>query len=128
MNTALAGVRVLVVEDEYFLADDMAQALQRAGAEIAGPVGNLAEAMAWLASEHADAVVLDLNLAGRSGIEIADALKERGVPFVFATGYDAAAIPERHRDVPLWEKPFDVDALARAIARRGASRAAAPAA
>ncbi len=121
MNTGLAGKCILVVEDEYFLADDIAKALQDAGANIAGPIGNLAEAVAWLESSNADMAVIDLNLEGTFAIEIADVLKQRGVPFVFATGYDEEAIPERHRDVARWEKPFDVNALVRAMADRSAT-------
>ncbi len=112
---ALADRRVLVVEDEYFLADDMAQALRKLGAEVVGPVPSLEEATALLAHEHVDAAVLDINLRGQTVYPVADALREQGVPFVFATGYDETAVPEAYKDVPRWEKPFKPEDLARAL-------------
>ncbi len=46
---------------------------------------------------------------------VADALREQGVPFVFATGYDESAVPEAYKDVPRWEKPFKPEDLAKAL-------------
>ena len=112
---ALAYHRVLIVEDEYFLADDMAQVLQKLGAQVLGPVPSMDRALALLADELVDAAILDINLKGQMVFPLADVLREQGVPFVFATGYDAAAIPEAYRDVPLWEKPFRPEDLAKAL-------------
>ena len=118
-NTAGIGVladhRVLIVEDEYFLADDMAQVLERLGAHVVGPVQTPAKALALLANEPVDAAILDINLKGQVVFPVADALREQGVPFVFATGYDESAVPETYRDVPRWEKPFRPEDLARAL-------------
>jgi len=107
--------RVLVVEDEYFLADDMAQALRKLGAEVVGPVPTREAALALVAEKRVDAAVLDINLKGQTIFPVADALTAQGVPFVFATGYDETAVPPPYRSVPRWEKPFDPDALARAL-------------
>ncbi len=113
---SLAQCRVLVVEDEFYLADDMAVALRKLGAEVVGPVPTKDKALALLASEDTiDAAVLDINLKGQTVYPVADALAERGVPFVFATGYDQAAVPPEYQRVPLWEKPFKPEALARAL-------------
>ncbi len=112
---ALAYRRVLIVEDEYFLADDMAQALSKLGAQVVGPVPSPEKALALLADEPVDAAILDINLRGRMVFPVADALREQGVPFVFATGYDESAVPEAYRDVPRWEKPFKPEDLARAL-------------
>src|SRR4051794_9809722 len=91
---ALERCRVLVVEDEYLIADDMAQAPQRPGAEGAGPVPGREQARALIAAnERLDAAVLDFNLRGESVLPVAEALAGRGVPFVFATGYDQDAVP-----------------------------------
>ena len=106
--------RVLVVEDEYYIADDIAQALQRLGAVVIGPAGDREEAFAYLATgTHIDGAVLDINLHGQMVFPLADALRARGVPFVFATGYGQASIPGGYENVPRWEKPFDADRLAR---------------
>ncbi|PVE24785.1 hypothetical protein DC522_09230 [Microvirga sp. KLBC 81] len=113
---ALARCRVLVVEDEYFIADDMARALQKIGAEVVGPIPKKDRALALLSSgEQIDAAVLDINLRGEEVFAVADALTERGIPFVFATGYDASSIPPSYKGIPRWEKPFSPDALARAL-------------
>lgn len=112
----LSGRRVLVVEDEYFIADDIARALRRLGAEVVGPAPNREEALALLYSgERIDLAVLDINLHGKMVHPVADVLQERGVPFVFATGYDQSVLPERHQNTPRWEKPFDPNALVRTL-------------
>lgn len=115
----LSGRRVLVVEDEYFIADDIARALDRLGAEVVGPVPDRDEALALLHSgERIDLAVLDINLHGEAVHPVADALQDRGVPFVFATGYDqSVAVPARHHGAPRWEKPFDPTVLVRALPR-----------
>jgi CheY-like chemotaxis protein len=113
---ALSGRRVLVVEDEYFIADDLARALARLGADVVGPVPTRAEAESLLASaERIDLAVLDINLKGETVFPLADLLIERSVPFLFATGYGEATIPDRYRQVPRWEKPFPPEALAQAL-------------
>ena len=113
---SLAHCRVLVVEDEFYIADEMALALQKLGAEVVGPVQTKDRALALLASEERiDAAVLDINLKGQAVYPVADALMERGVPFVFATGYDRASVPPEYQRVPLWPKPFDPKALAQAL-------------
>ena len=113
---SLSNSRVLVVEDEFYIADEMASALRKLGAEVVGPVPTKDKALALLASEDTiDAAVLDINLKGQAVYPVADALTERGVPFVFATGYDRAAVPPEYHRVPLWEKPFNPQALAQAL-------------
>lgn len=103
--------RILVVEDEYFIAEELREALHRLGAEVVGPVPTGEAALALLKSEPIDAAVLDINLRGEMSFAVADALEERRIPFVFATGYDRVVVPERHREVSLWSKPFDAERL-----------------
>ncbi|MGY2053126.1 response regulator [Methylobacterium sp. JK268] len=118
MQRPLAQRRILVVEDEYFVADDMARALGDLGAEVVGPAPSREQALALLAGEERiDAAVLDINLRGESAFPVAEALAARAVPYVFATGYDRVALPEAFREVPHWEKPFDPTRLARMLAR-----------
>lgn len=124
-NQALAGQRVLVVEDEFFIADDLAQALRQQGAEVIGPVARLGEALTVISTGGSiDFAVLDVNLDGDPAFPAGDALRALHVPFMFATGYDRHFIPARFQDVPYWEKPFDAGSLARALG--GMSRDAAP--
>lgn len=126
-DRSLEHKRVLLVEDEWFIADDLAQAIGRIGGEVIGPVATRDDALVRIAaSERIDFAVLDVNLRGEEAFPIADALIARGVPFLFATGYQETVLPERYRDYPRAEKPFDPDLLARSLptllaeqARRG---------
>jgi len=113
----LTGRRILVVEDEYFLADDIGHALRTLGAEIAGPVGDIEDAMAMLHGAGVlDGAVLDVNIRTELIFPVARELRARGVPFVFTTGYDKVSIAPEFHDVPLWEKPIDIVAMARTLA------------
>jgi len=111
---SLAGLSVLVVEDEYFIADDICRALRSLRAEVIGPFASAPEALRLLIEKEVtpDLAVLDINLQGESVYPIADELARRGVGFVFTTGYDPAGMPDHYRDMPRWQKPFDPEALA----------------
>lgn len=115
-KNGLAGCRVLVVEDEFFIADELERALRSAGAQVIGPTPTCAEALALLGRGAVDLAVLDITLADASVYPLADALRARGIPFVFATGFGVTAVREEYRDVPRWEKPYDEAALTRALA------------
>jgi CheY-like chemotaxis protein len=98
-----------VVEDEYLLAEDLREELERQGAEVMGPVPSVAEALELLRSGPAPYVaILDINLGGEMAYPVADALRARDIPFIFATGYEAQAIPKAYADVPRAEKPVEV--------------------
>ena len=85
--TTLAGFRILVVEDEYYLADEARSILSGMGAEIIGPVPTIQQANAMLLNNaQIDGALLDVNLRGELVFDLADALQARGVPFAFATG------------------------------------------
>jgi DNA-binding NtrC family response regulator len=118
MTTAEQGTsrRVLLVEDEYFIADDMAQAFEAKGLHVIGPVGTLQEAMGLIENDGPiDGAVLDINLRGEMAFPLAVALYERGVPFIFATGYDRGVVPERFADVKHCEKPIDASLVTRSL-------------
>ncbi len=100
--------RVLIVEDDWFSADDLQVEFQRAGIEVVGPVARVEEALDLLArAGRLDGAVLDINLGSHMVYPVADALLARGVPFVFATGYDAAVIPATYAGVVRCEKPIN---------------------
>jgi CheY-like chemotaxis protein len=112
----LSGFRVLVVEDEYLLADDLCHSLTAAGAIVIGPAYSVQGALALLgATPVLDGAVLDINLNGEMVFPVADALAQRGVPFVFATGYDEDMPPERYSSVPHCGKPVHAASVADAI-------------
>lgn len=111
-SSSFRGRRVLVVEDEYILAEDLREELERAGAVILGPVPTVAEALELLRIGPApDVAVLDINLQGEMAWPVADRLRDMDVPFIFATGYEAEAIPRAYADVPRAEKPVAVRGL-----------------
>jgi DNA-binding response OmpR family regulator len=104
---------ILVVEDEYFIADEISRELTRAGVNVIGPAPTVRDAFALLRSGmRVDAAVLDINLRDEMVYPVAAELRREGVPFVFATGYDAAILPAEFTSVPLWGKPFEPRALA----------------
>jgi len=112
VEQTLRNCRILVVEDEYLLADDLCNALTDAGAIVLGPVPEVEEALALIEREpHIDAAVLDVNLRGGMVFPVADALRDRNVPFALATGYDGWTLPERFSDVLRLEKPFRPERL-----------------
>ncbi|UPK23860.1 response regulator [Bradyrhizobium sp. 195] len=114
--------RVLIVEDEYFLAADLELALREEGAQVVGPIADLSAALAQVDRDGFDAAVLDINLHDEHAYSIADKLVEHGVPFVFATGYSAEVLPDRFSEVERFEKPYDVHAIAKKIAELGRLR------
>ena len=110
---AMAGRRILLVEDEYFIVDDMLRVFEESGAEVIGPAGSVADALGILAATpRIDGAVLDLNLRGEMSFPVADALEARGVPFVFATGYEQSVIPATYGHVPRCEKPVSPERIA----------------
>lgn len=114
----LEGCRILVVEDEYLLAEELRLELEDAGADVIGPFGTVGEAAGVIRDEPTlDGAVLDVNLHGEMVFEVADLLAARDVPFVFATGYDASMIPGRFDSTARCEKPIDVRRLRDAIGR-----------
>lgn len=116
--------RVLVVEHQRVVADDIVQAFEAAGASVVGVASSMEAALALIADAGPlDGAVLDLDLRGETTLLAADELARRSVPFLFLTSHDAAAIPERFAHVTRCEKPFDVDRvvlllLARLLAQR----------
>ena len=117
MAETLAGKRILVVEDEYMLASDLAQFLEQEGAAVAGPVGTVTGALALAETEALDAAVLDINLRNEKVYPVADLLIEPKVPVVFATGYDELLMARPYIGIPRCQKPIDKAALAKMLAQ-----------
>jgi CheY-like chemotaxis protein len=117
-HSSLEGLRVLVVEDETLVAMLLEDMLADHGCEVAATVSRIAQALEAIAHEElqVDAAILDVNLAGEPSFPIAQALAEKGVPFVFATGYGSGGLPETWRDRPTLQKPFSHDEVGRMLA------------
>jgi CheY-like chemotaxis protein len=110
----LEGCSVLIVEDEYFLADDLRTAFKSLGAEVVGPVGDLDAALEKAEDGGFDFAIIDVRLRGRDAFDLADRLAARKIPFAFATGFDESAMPKRFAGAMRWTKPYDPLTLARA--------------
>jgi CheY-like chemotaxis protein len=108
-------LRVLVVEDEMLVAMNIEDMLLDLGHEVSGMASRLDTALALAREGSFDAAMLDVNLAGENSFPVADALAERGVPFLFATGYGLQGIEERYRDRPVLQKPFRLGDLGEAL-------------
>jgi CheY-like chemotaxis protein len=115
-GSPLAGRRILVVEDEPLIAmllEDMLDDLQ---VESAGTADSVQAALQLIETvDGFDGAILDMNLRGKSVEPVADALSERGIPFVFASGYGSAAHLKDHSAAPVLAKPFQRDALEAAL-------------
>lgn len=107
--------RVLIVEDEYFLAADLETTLRSRGAQIVGPIADLTEAKNQIADGGFDIAVLDIGLRDEPAYVLADELMAREIPFVFLTGYSADVIPARFAAVLRLEKPMDPGVVAQQV-------------
>ena len=116
MTQALNGRRVLVVEDESLVAMLLETILEDMGCTPVGPASNIddGEAMARDTADL-DAALLDVNVAGRHVFPVAEALKARGVPFIFSTGYGEGGLPDEWRGNPTIQKPFTEAAVRDAL-------------
>jgi DNA-binding response OmpR family regulator len=98
------------------LALELEAGLQDAGAEVAACAADVDEALRALDGTSVDAAVLDANLNGVSVLPVAEALRARGVPFVFATGYGDSKMLPQGFDAPVIRKPYDVTQVAAGLA------------
>jgi CheY-like chemotaxis protein len=113
--TTAAGRRVLIVEDELMIRMLLEGMLTDLGHTVAAEAGTIEEALKLARETDFDVAVLDVNLNNRPITPVAELLVERGVPFVFASGYGQRGVPEAYRNSPTLQKPFQVEALAQAI-------------
>jgi CheY-like chemotaxis protein len=112
----LDGRRILVVEDEMMIAMLVEDMLGELGCVVVGPAHTLDEAMEFARVEtNLGAAVLDVNLAGLPVFPVADALKAKGVPAIFSTGYGDAGLRDVDRGSQVLQKPFRAGDLARAL-------------
>jgi two-component SAPR family response regulator len=122
LERRLAGYRVLVVEDEFFLAADLEDALDRSGAEIIGPLSDLDAALAQVRSRVPDLATVDINLGGDMAYPLADELVREHVPFVFASSYEPEQIPARFQGIPHVVKPYAMEDLIGVLSALAAQR------
>ena len=106
-DSALSDLRLLVVEDEFLIAEHIEQQLESFGCEVVGPVATIEEALAAIGEGDLQGVLLDTNLRGDSSAPVADALLRANIPFVVVTGYGGRALEDEVLDrAPRLIKPF----------------------
>jgi DNA-binding LytR/AlgR family response regulator len=108
----LEGLQILIVEDEYLLAEEMAELVRELGAQVVGPFGNIATVLELLLQgKQPDIAVLDIDLQGRAVYPIAEALIARMIPFLFVTGFGGSAIPPKYQNATRIQKPYSAEIL-----------------
>jgi CheY-like chemotaxis protein len=107
----LQGLRILIVEDNPYIAIALEEMLSEHGLVIAGVAGALDDALLLAASASLDIALLDVNIRDRKIDPVAEALTARGKPFVFTTGCGRAGLPEAFLDRPVVEKPFYIEEI-----------------
>lgn len=113
------GRRVLIAEDDYFVATELANEFRGANAQVLGPCSSLAEAMRL--AQTSQMAVLDIDLKGQMVFPLADQMLRDGVPFVFYTGYERQLLPTRFSEVVCINKPMAPQTTLQILARSGAA-------
>lgn len=111
----MTGLRVLLVEDEALIAIMAEDMIESLGHRVVRTCPTLADALDGCAAGDFDAALLDVNLNGDSSMAVAAALKARGIPLAFTTGYGVTGVDQAHRDVPVLTKPYALAALEAAL-------------
>jgi CheY-like chemotaxis protein len=109
------GGSVFLVEDEVMIRMMVADMLEELGYSVAAEAGEINEAMKLAQSTEFDLAILDVNVNGKVISPVAELIKARNRPFIFATGYGSSGLPEEYRDRPALQKPFQLETLARMI-------------
>ncbi|MFO1013703.1 MAG: response regulator [Caulobacteraceae bacterium] len=116
MTADFKGRRILVVEDEMMIAMLVEDMLADLGCDVVGPAHGLETALKMATDDdHLDAAVLDVNLGGQQVFAVADALRAKGVPAIFSTGYGEAGLRDVDAGAPVLQKPFRAGDLAKAL-------------
>ncbi|MEH2477657.1 CheY-like chemotaxis protein [Nitrobacteraceae bacterium AZCC 2146] len=110
------GGSVFLVEDEVMIRMMVADMLEELGYSVAAETGEINEAVRLASSTEFDIAILDVNVNGKVISPVAEVIRIRGRPFIFATGYGAQGLPEEYRDRPTLQKPFQMETLAQVIA------------
>ncbi len=98
--------RVLLVEDQWLIAMDLANQLEDGGYEVVGPAATLEKALELIDSEEIHAGLLDINLDGVLSYPAAEALMRKGIAYAFLSGHSSAELRADFRDQRLISKPI----------------------
>lgn len=109
-------LRILIVEDEMMVVLDLEDMIEEMGHIVAATATRIDAALERAGNLDIDLAILDVNVAGRMSFPVAEILRRRGIPFIFATGYGVSALPSELHGHPTLQKPFRMADLAREIA------------
>lgn len=105
-------VPILLVEDEWIIADTLEEAIRDMGYEPVGPVPTVRQAMALIEENQVAAAVLDVSLgSGEKSYPIARVLQSKNIPYLFVSGYQERDLPSEFADIPICPKPYTQEAL-----------------
>ena len=122
MNAASGKLRVLVIEDEDLIAMFVEDMLTDMGHEVGAIAARIEDAVRAAETGSFDFAIVDVNLGGQPSYPVAEILKARGIPFVFATGYGAAGLDPAYAGAATLQKPFTEAELLAALSLAGASK------
>lgn len=111
MNTTSTPLRVLVVEDEFIIADEIASIVEAAGHSVIGPIASVSEATAAVAGDRPDFAIIDASLRGQSSAPLASQLREMNVPFCVCTGYRVEDLRPTFGDARVVAKPVRASSI-----------------
>lgn len=114
----LAGLKFLIVEDKYLIADELSRIVTAHGGNVAALTGAVAVAKAAVGAGDVDMALLDIDLAGQDVLEVVADLEARSVPFLFVTGFDPDQLADAYRAHPVVTKPFTSARILDAVRRR----------
>jgi len=110
-----ASYSILLVEDEVMIRMMIADMLEELGHSVAGEAGDVNQAVKLVQSTKFDLAIIDVNLHGQMTTPVAEVIKASRRPFIFATGYGAAGVPDGYREQLILQKPFTIEKLAEMI-------------
>jgi DNA-binding NarL/FixJ family response regulator len=126
-QTTSRDLRVLICDDEYLLAMDMAQQFEELQAEVVGTVGRLSDLReAVLNGSRANAIVLDIQFADGRAYDLLPLLEEKGLAVAISSGYDVEERPPQYAHIPWVNKPAAADTIAAALCTVLDARSASP--
>ena len=108
--------QVLIVEDDFLVALELEALLTQLGYQVIGPAPRMNEAIELAKDAEIDFAVLDINVAGIKSFPVADILRGRNIPFVFASGYGSDGLEDGYRQETILRKPYELQDLEQAIA------------
>jgi len=117
-DRALAGRTILIVEDDYYVAQECANVVRREGGQVLGPVPDPEQARALVRESTPDCALLDVNLKGEFSFSLAEDILNEGIPAIFTTAYEAVFMPQWLRHVPLLMKPINMQELVALVTRQ----------